>query len=321
MVTEVDPASSGLKGIIPALITPMDEDGEVDYRLLEKQTAYLSDAGVDGLFIGGGTAEGAYLSAKEKKEIFSTVRNVSRGRQFLCAAYIRPSTKEVLEEMSALASCKPDYVVAVAPFYFSMRQEDIIAHYQKIAANSCAPVIIYNIPSTTHNPILLDTLRVLSEVDNIAGVKDSSGDFCAFSRAVLAPRQPGFSWIQGEDYLGGPSLMAGAEGIVSGLSNARIEPYLRMYAAARKGDWARVRAYQSLIDEDLYAIVRLCGNSISSVKVASELAGRGSRWMRQASLAVSADQTTRIAEILERYDSKLATFESQFREQQEKTFQ
>jgi len=89
-----------LKGVIPAIITPMDEWGKVNFNLLEKQAAYLSEAGVDGFFICGTTAEGAYLDSEEKGEIFKVVRRVTQGRQFLCAAFIRPSTIEVLKEMT-----------------------------------------------------------------------------------------------------------------------------------------------------------------------------------------------------------------------------
>ena len=77
-----------LKGVIPAIITPMDERGKIDYSLLEKQAAYLSEAGVHGFFIGGTTAEGAYLSTEEKAEVFKVVRRVTAGKQLLCAAYI-----------------------------------------------------------------------------------------------------------------------------------------------------------------------------------------------------------------------------------------
>jgi 4-hydroxy-tetrahydrodipicolinate synthase len=290
-----------LEGVIPAIITPMDEQGEIAYDLLEKQAAYLSKAGVHGFFVGGTTAEGAYLSTEEKAEVFKVVREASGGKQFLCAAYIEPSTAAVLEQMRALEPTHPDYVVAVTPYYLAMSQEDILEHYRIIAAAAPAPLILYNIPGNTHNPIDLETVRRLAGEKNVAGIKDSTGNFIGFSRGVLGENPPGFVWIQGEDYLDGASLMIGCHGIVTGLGNARIEPYIRMYRAAREEDWKTVRECQARINV-LYGIIRLCGNSIAAAKAASELAGRGSRWMRHKTQSLSDTQMKEAARILGAFD-------------------
>jgi 4-hydroxy-tetrahydrodipicolinate synthase len=290
-----------LRGVIPAIITPMDEQGKIDFDSLEKQAAYLSEGGANGFFVGGTTAEGAYLSTEEKAEVFKVVRRVTAGKQFLCAAYIRSSTAAVLEEMRALEASEPDYVVAVTPYYLVMRQEDILEHYRLIAAAAPAPLILYNIPGNTHNLIELETIQELAEEKNVTGVKDSTGNFIGFSRGVLGKNPGGFVWIQGEDYLDGPSLMIGCHGIVTGLGNARIEPYIRIYRAVREGDWQTVRECQARINE-LYAIIRLCGNSIAAAKAAAELAGRGRRWMRQKTQSLTDQQMKETARILEEFD-------------------
>ena len=175
----------------------MDREGRIDFDLLEKQAAYLSEAGVHGFFIGGTTAEGAYLSTAEKGEVFKVVRRVTEGKQFLCAAYIRPSTAAVLEEMRALEATHPDYVVAVTPYYLSMRQEDILEHYRRIAAAAPAPLILYNIPGNTHNPIALETVLELAEEKKVVGIKDSTGNFIGFSRGVLGKARKGSSGSRG----------------------------------------------------------------------------------------------------------------------------
>jgi 4-hydroxy-tetrahydrodipicolinate synthase len=295
--------SARLRGVIPAIITPLTEQGKIDFELLEKQASYLSGAGVHGFFVGGTTAEGAYLSTEEKGEIFRIVRRVSGGRQFLCAAYIQPSTDAVLEQMRDLKATEPDYIVVVTPYYLAMRQEDILQHFRRVAAAAPAPLILYNIPGNTHNPIALDTVLQLAQEKNIVGIKDSTGNFIDFSRGVLGGHPEGFVWIQGEDYLDGPSLMVGCHGIVTGLGNARIEPYVRIYQAAREEDWQTVRACQARINA-LYGIIRLCGNSIAAAKVAAELAGRGSRWMRQRSQSLTDEQIEEVAAILLDFDTR-----------------
>jgi 4-hydroxy-tetrahydrodipicolinate synthase len=292
-----------LKGVIPAIITPLDDEGALDLGLLEKQAAYLSSAGVHGFFVGGTTAEGAYLTSEEKAEAFRVVRGVSKGRQFLCTACIRPSTPEVLDEMRALARLEPDFVVAVTPYYMAVRQQDILEHYRVIAREAPAPLILYNIPSNTHNPIALETVLELAGEKNIAGVKDSTGEFMAFSRGVVGDHPEGFVWIQGEDLLDGPSLLVGCDGIVTGLSNARVWPYVEIWRAAQAGDWQAVRAGQARINR-LHAIIRYCGNSVAAVKAAAELAGRGSRWLRQRSLSLTDQQVEHIGGMLREFDAR-----------------
>jgi len=95
--------------------------------------------------------------------------------------------------------------------------------------------------------------------------------------------------------------MIGCDGIVTGLGNARIEPYVRMYEAAERGDWKTIRNCQGRINT-LYGIIRLCGNSIAAAKAAAELSGRGSRWMRQKTQSLTDAQMKETAKILEAFD-------------------
>jgi len=218
-----------LEGIIPALILPVNEKGKINFILLEEQVAYLILAGVNGLFINGTTGEGAWLTTDEKVEVFKVVKEISEGKVFLCAACIQPSTKMVINEIKAFEKLEPDYIVAVTPYYYSVSQNVIIEHFKKIAQYSSIPLIIYNIPQCTHNKIELSTVLRLAQGENIAGVKDSSGDFISFTRGVYTSVPESFSWIQGEDYLDGPAFNCGANGIVTGLGNVFIEPYIQMY--------------------------------------------------------------------------------------------
>ncbi len=292
-----------IRGVIPAIFTPMDDKGSVDFGLLEKQASYLSEAGVNGFFIGGTTAEGAYLTTEEKGEILRVVRSVITNDQCLCAAYIQPSTRAVLEEMAALKSTEPDFIVAVTPYYLAMGQEDIKAHYRTIAKEASVPLLLYDIPGNTHNPIALETILELAEDANITGIKDSSGNFTPFSEGVLGDSPDGFLWIQGDDSLDCPSLMLGCDGVVTGLGNARIEPYVDMYRAARREEWQTVKECQARINR-LRGIIKLCGNSISAAKAAAELSGRGSRWMRQKSSSLSSDLIEGLAKMLDEFDRR-----------------
>ena len=109
---------------------------------------------------------------------------MSEGKIFLCAACLQPSTEMVMNEIKMIEKYKPDYIVAVTPYYYSTSQDIIIEHFKKIAHYSSVPLILYNIPQCTHNKIELNTVLELAKEKNIAGIKDSSGDFISFTRGV-----------------------------------------------------------------------------------------------------------------------------------------
>lgn len=287
-------------GVIPAVITTMKDDGSLDEKSLAGQAAYLSESGVDGFFVGGTTAEGSHLSTAEIRRSYEIIREAAQGRQFLCLASLRPSTAMVVEEVQALRDLKPDYLVVIAPFYLAATQEDIRHHFREVLEIAPAPVIVYNIPGTTHNLIELDTVLELAADPRVVGTKDSSGDFVPFSRGVMNYQDEGFSWIQGEDYLHGPSLMIGAHGVVSGLGNIRIDYHVEMVKAARTADWERVLEMQRRIDA-LYAVIRVCGGrTIAAIKAGVSLLGRCGPKMRMASMSPTAEDLKNVESELAR---------------------
>jgi len=276
-----------LEGIIPALILPFGENGKINFEFLEKQVSYLVSSGVNGLFVNGTTGEGAWLTTDEKVEAFKVVKEISEEKVFLCAACIQPSTEIVINEIKAFEKLEPDYIVAVTPYYYSVSQNVIIEHFKEIAQYTSIPLIIYNIPQCTHNKIELNTVLELAQEENIAGVKDSSGDFISFRRGVYTPVPESFSWIQGEDYLDGPAFNCGANGVVTGLGNVWIEPYVKMYQAVKVGNNLRVNKMQKEID-NLYELIQVTGGKvIPAIKAAVTLLGRSNKWMKISSQTLS----------------------------------
>jgi 4-hydroxy-tetrahydrodipicolinate synthase len=174
----------------------------------------------------------------------------------------------------------------------------LLKHYQKIAQRASCPIIIYNIPSRTHNQIHLESILKLSSNENIAGVKDSSGDFISFSRGMYTERQHDFAWIQGEDYLDAPSLLLGAKGIVTGLGNVWIEPYIEMYRETKKENTAKVHAAQKRINA-LYEIInRTKGKVVPATKAGAMLLGRSHKWMKSLALTLNTDEIAMVKEVL-----------------------
>jgi 4-hydroxy-tetrahydrodipicolinate synthase len=288
-----------LRGVIPAPLTPFTQKGTLDLDLLEKQIDYLVAVGANGLFVNGTTGEGAFLSTAEKLEVLRTAKRVVAGRAFLAAACIQPSTPQVLAEMLAMAELEPDFIVAVAPYYYAMPQETIREHFMTVARRAPMPLILYNIPQCTHNPLALDSIVELAREPNIAGIKDSSGDFVSFSRGLIAGTPEGFSWIMGEDYLDGPAMLSGAHGIVTGLSNVRAEFHVGLVRAAEAGDRDGVRRNHGLIHQ-LYGIHRVTGGKgIAALKAGAGFFGRSTRWMRMPGLTLGEEDSGRVRGVLE----------------------
>ncbi len=287
-----------LEGVIPALILPVNEKGKIDFKLLEKQATYLISAGVNGLFINGTTGEGAWLTTDEKVEAFKVAKEMSEGKVFLCAACIQPSTEIVINEIKAFEKLEPDYIVAVTPYYYSVSQNVIIEHFKKIAQYSSVPLIIYNIPQCTHNKIELSTVLKLAQEENIAGIKDSSGDFISFTRGACTLVPESFSWIQGEDYLDGPAFNCGANGIVTGLGNVWIEPYIKMFQAAKARNNSRVNEIQKEIN-NLYELIQVTGGKvIPAIKAAVTLLGRSTKWMKMLSLTLGDEDIEKVKRVI-----------------------
>jgi 4-hydroxy-tetrahydrodipicolinate synthase len=287
-----------LEGVIPALILSVNKEGKINFKLLEKQTTYLISEGINGIFINGTTGEGAWLTMEEKVQVFKSVKEINKGKVFLCAACLQPTTELVISEIKIYEKYEPDYIVAVTPYYYSVSQDIIIEHFKKIANFSSVPLILYNIPQCTHNKIELSTILKLAKEENIAGIKDSSGDFISFTRGMYAPVPESFSWIQGEDYLDGPSFNCGADGIVTGLGNLFIDPYVRMYEQAKKGNYQEVNEMQKKITE-LYEIIQTSGGKvIPAIKAGVALLGRSTKWMKLSSLSLDDEEIRKVEKIL-----------------------
>jgi len=287
-----------LEGIIPALILPVNENGKINFKFLEKQATYLISAGINGLFVNGTTGEGAWLTTEEKVQVFKVVKEVSKGKIFLCASCLQPSTELVINEIKIFERYEPDYIVAVTPYYYSISQDKIIEHFQRIAENSSVPIIVYNIPQCTHNKMKLNTILQLAKEKNIAGIKDSSGDFISFTRGIYRLLTESFSWIQGEDYLDGPALNCGADGVVTGLGNVFIEPYIQMYKEAKRGNYQKVNEMQKKINK-LYEIIQATGGKvIPAIKAGVALLERSTKWMKLSSLSLDDKETRKVEKIL-----------------------
>lgn len=262
-----------LHGIVPPMVTPLDADERVDEAGLERQLERLIRAGVHGIFFLGSTGEQPTLRPAERERAVRAARRVAAGRVPLVVGTMAPGTALAVENIRAAEAAGADAVAVAPPFYYpSAGPEEQIAHYRACAEAARVPVVIYNIPQTTKVMLAAETIARIAELPNVAGLKDSSGDFTHFLRVLALLRgRNDFSVLIGSPPLGGAAVLQGADGIVPGIANLDPATMLDVYAAARARDLERLAALQQRVHR-LMGLLAF-GPPIVCIKTALECMG------------------------------------------------
>lgn len=225
-----------IRGIIPPMITPFDEDERVDVKALQKMTNYLIEAGVHGVFPLGSTGEGYGLGFDEKRKVIETVLEATNKRVPVYAGTGAITTKESVQLTKMATRIGVDALSVVTPYFISPNQEELYEHYKAIAASTDLPIILYNNPGRTGVSLCIDLIIRLSHIDNIVGIKDSSGDMS--QAAEIVRRTKGnFAVLAGRDTLIYGFLAYGAHGSVAATANIVPELVVSIYELYQKGEF------------------------------------------------------------------------------------
>jgi 4-hydroxy-tetrahydrodipicolinate synthase len=241
-------ATLNLSGVIPPMITPLTATRELDTDGLEGLVHHLIEGGVSGLFVLGSSGEGPWLTLAQQRRVIEETVRVVAGRVPVLAGVLEPSTTRVLEAVEQAEAAGAAAVVVASPYYFTADDAAQFHHFKTIVNASSLPVVLYNIPGMTHNPISAATVQRLLDIDTIIGIKDSSGDSAGFAELMdLKKLRPDFRILQGAETKAAEALLAGADGLVSGLANLAPEVFARMVRANAEGDLATVAACQEKV--------------------------------------------------------------------------
>lgn len=224
-----------IKGIIPPMITPFDQDEKVDRKALKKMTNYLINAGVHGVFPLGSTGEGYGLSIEEKKEVIETVLEATGKRVPVYAGTGAITTKESVQLTEMASKIGVDALSVVTPYFINPNQEELYEHYKAIAASTDLPIILYNNPGRTGVSISVDLIVRLSQIHNIVGIKDSSGDM-GQAAEIIRRTKGNFAVLAGRDTLIYGFLAYGAHGSVAATANIVPELVVTIYELYQKGE-------------------------------------------------------------------------------------
>ncbi len=205
---------SKLGRLLTAMVTPFNSHGEVDYQQAKKLALALLDSGSDGVVVSGTTGESPTLSREEKLRLFAETKSAIADRGVVVAGTGNNDTKESLEVTREAEKIGVDACLLVVPYYSRPTQQGLWEHFRNIAQSTSLPCIIYNVPSRTVTNLAADTLIKLSQIDNIVGVKEASGDLGQISAIIRGTRED-FLVYSGNDSDTFPTLALGGYGVIS----------------------------------------------------------------------------------------------------------
>ena len=200
--------------LITAMVTPFDEGGAVDYQQAKRLATALLDCGSDGVLVAGTTGERPTLTDEEQIELFAAVKEAVGERGSVIAGTGSNCTREGINMTRQAERIGVDGVLLVVPYYNKPTQEGLFEHFKAIAESTSLPCILYNVPSRTVTSLAADTAIRLSQVDNIVGVKEASGNLEQIASIIEGSGDDFLVW-SGNDGDTFPVMAMGGYGVIS----------------------------------------------------------------------------------------------------------
>jgi 4-hydroxy-tetrahydrodipicolinate synthase len=222
------------KGSIPALVTPMRDDGTIDFAAWDALLDFHLREGTDGVVVGGTTGESPVLERSELEELVRRAKARVAGRIPVIAGSGTNGTAKSVVLSKVAAAAGADALLVVTPYYNKPTQDGLFRHFTAIADAVDVPVILYNVPGRTACDMLADTVARLSHHPRIAGVKEATGDV-ARGEAILEQSRPGFVLLSGDDPTAAGLIRIGARGVISVTANVAPRAMHELCDAALAG--------------------------------------------------------------------------------------
>ena len=229
-----------LKGCGTALVTPFTREGAIDESALRKLVDWQIAEGIHFLVPCGSTGEAVTLTPAEHRRVVEITVERSKGRVPVVAGAGSNDTAKAIALSKEMKAAGATHLLHVSPMYNKPPQRGIIAHFERIADATDLPIIVYNVPGRTGSNIEAKTTLALARVRNIVAVKEASGN-TAQILDILRDRPGHFSVLSGDDEMTLGMLAAGADGVISVVSNATPKKMAQLCDAGLRGDMATAR--------------------------------------------------------------------------------
>ncbi len=291
-----------IKGIICPILTPMNEDESVNETELRHQVNRMIEAGIHGIFAFGTNGESYILSDSEKEFVLSVIIDETKKRVPVYAGTGCAGTKDTIRLSRKAKELGADILSIVAPYFAQASQEELYTHYKEVAESVDLPIVLYNIPARAGNSLSPALVERLSEVDNIVGAKDSSGNFDNMLQYIERTKGKDFAVLSGNDSLILWNLLAGGSGGIAGCSNVFPQNMVNIFQSFINGEIDQARAYQDNIRS-----FRSCfkyGNPNTIVKTATAMLGYPVGKCRSPFNQLSEEALAAIQQVLDDYKAK-----------------
>lgn len=247
------------KGLGVALVTPFNQDGQIDFDTLARIVENLIEGSVDFLCVLGTTAETPTLTSDERLTVTKFVIKQVNGRIPIMVGCSSNCTATAVEQIKQYQLDGIDGILSAVPFYNKPSQEGVYRHFAEIAKASSKPIILYNVPGRTGiNMTVQTTLRIAREFKNVIGVKEASGKMDQIKEVIdNAPEH--FKVIVGDDSLAMEAIQNGSVGVISVIGNAIPKTFGKLVHLSMEGKFNEAAAIQQQLDP-LYGLLFKEGN-------------------------------------------------------------
>lgn len=259
-----------LSGVMPALVTPFDAAGRVDFKAFEKLLTHLRAAGVTGWVPNGSTGEYFSQSSDERGEVLQFVKDFAKPGEILIAGTNAPATREVIEQTALAKEIGYDTVLLAPPFYTRPTQDELIRHYETVLGAVDMNLVLYSYPAKDGADIGFGLMDHFADNPRVIGIKESSG---SLQRAIdIASRYEGrLQLVSGSDDIALDFMFWGAESWICGPSNCMAKPCCDLDRAFKAGDLPRAKEMM----KTLYRAMNILesGKFVQKIKYGCELQG------------------------------------------------
>lgn len=264
------------QGIVVPLVTPLLDRDVLDRAGLERLIDHVLTGGVHGIFLLGTTGEASALSSTLRRELIKfAVQRVNR-RVPIVVGVSDTSVAESLRLARDVAEMGADAIVATTPYYMPLEEAELVSYVRTLDRESPLPLILYNMPRLTNQWFSLDVLREAIQLENVVGVKDSSGDMDYFKKLCdLAAERPDWSLLIGSESLLPDAIEMGADGGVTGGANVAPRLLVDVYESAATSDHNQGKELQRSLQElaVIYQFGQYASGTIRGLKCALDLLG------------------------------------------------
>ena len=237
-------------GVVPPMVTPFQENGEVDYDALRTLVTFLKEH-VDGLFINGSYGGGVLMTEEERRQVAEVTVKTAEGKIPVTVHVGTADSLSAARLVDHAAGCGATAVAAVGPYYFKHSKEEILHYFEALvkAAQGRVPVYVYNNPQFQGYPMELDVIRDLKEKVGVSGVKDATFDIQNMAKYMRLLKSDTFDVALGTEAMWLSACVLGCKAFIPGIANAFPEICKNMFQEGMAGDFEACRKTQFEVNE------------------------------------------------------------------------